>query len=39
MYFFVALAALAVLCDWQPLVLASALIAIHHLTLEWIAPA
>ncbi|UUL83199.1 methyl-accepting chemotaxis protein [Sphingomonas qomolangmaensis] len=32
MYFFVALAALAVLCDWRPLVLASALIAVHHLS-------
>ena len=27
MYFFVALAALTVLCDWRPIVLASALIA------------
>jgi methyl-accepting chemotaxis protein len=39
MYFFVALAALAVLCDWRPLALASALIAVHHLILEWMAPA
>jgi len=38
MYFFVALAALTVLCDWRPLVLASALIAVHHLLLEYVAP-
>ena len=38
MFFFVALSALALLCDWRPLVLASALILIHHLSLEFIAP-
>lgn len=38
MYFFVALGALAMLCDWRPIVLASALIACHHLTLEFAAP-
>ncbi|MES1986140.1 MAG: methyl-accepting chemotaxis protein [Pseudomonadota bacterium] len=30
MYFFVALATLTVLCDWRPLVVASAIIALHH---------
>lgn len=39
MYFFVALAALTILCDWRPIVLASALIAVHHLTFEVVAPA
>ncbi|MFC3581048.1 methyl-accepting chemotaxis protein [Sphingomonas hylomeconis] len=39
MYFFVALAALTVLCDWRPIALASALIAVHHLALEALAPA
>ncbi|WP_315760419.1 methyl-accepting chemotaxis protein [Sphingomonas sp. Y38-1Y] len=38
MYFFVALALLTVLCDWRPIALASGLIALHHLALEWIAP-
>jgi len=38
MYFFVALAALAVLCDWRPILLASALIAVHHLLLDYLAP-
>lgn len=38
MYFFVALGALAMLCDWRPIALASGLIAIHHLTLEFVAP-
>ncbi|PAX08739.1 methyl-accepting chemotaxis protein [Sphingomonas lenta] len=39
MYFFVALAALTVLCDWRPIALASGLIAVHHLVLEFAAPA
>ena len=39
MYFFVALAALTVLCDWRPIALASALIAVHHLALDILAPA
>ncbi|WP_419810141.1 methyl-accepting chemotaxis protein [Sphingomonas sp.] len=39
MYFFVALAALTVLCDWRPILLASVLIAAHHLLLELFAPA
>ncbi len=38
MYFFVALGALTLLCDWRPLVLASALIALHHLVLAGAAP-
>ncbi len=38
MYFFVALAALIVLCDWRPIALASALIAVHHLLLDHFAP-
>ena len=38
MYFFVALAALTVLCDWRPLLLATGLIAIHHLLFEYLAP-
>jgi len=38
MYFFVGLAALTVLCDWRPLVLAAGLIAVHHLLLEYAAP-
>ncbi len=38
MYFFVALAALTVLCDWRPLLLASVMIAAHHTLLAWIEP-
>ncbi|MBI0474181.1 chemotaxis protein [Sphingomonas sp. MA1305] len=38
MYFFSALAALTVLCDWRPLALASVLIAVHHLALDWLMP-
>ncbi|SOB79774.1 methyl-accepting chemotaxis protein [Sphingomonas guangdongensis] len=38
MYFFVALASLTMLCDWRPIALASGLIAVHHLLLEWSAP-
>jgi DNA-binding response OmpR family regulator len=34
MYFFVAMAALVVLCDWRPIALAAGLIALHHLALE-----
>jgi methyl-accepting chemotaxis protein len=37
MYFFVALAALAVLCDWRPILLAAALTATHHLVLRFTA--
>lgn len=39
MYFFVALAALTLLCDWRPLVLAAVLIAGHHVIVNEIAPA
>ncbi len=38
MYFFVALAALVVLCDWRPIALASALIVVHHLLIEALVP-
>ncbi|WHO40011.1 methyl-accepting chemotaxis protein [Sphingobium sp. AP49] len=38
MYFFVALAALTVLYDWRPILLAAALIAVHHLVLTYVAP-
>jgi len=38
MYFFVALAALTLLCDWKPIALASVMIAIHHILLEVFAP-
>ncbi|MFL0586704.1 chemotaxis protein [Sphingomonas sp. ABOLG] len=38
MYFFVALAMIAVLCDWRPLALAAILIALHHLVLSYVLP-
>jgi methyl-accepting chemotaxis protein len=38
MYFFVALSALTLLCDWRPIVLASVLIALHHALLWLIEP-
>ena len=38
MYFFVGLAVLVVLADWRPIALATVLTAIHHLSLEWLAP-
>ncbi len=38
MFFFVALSMLVVLCDWRPIALATLLIAIHHLTLDWFMP-
>ena len=38
MYFFVALASLAVLYDWRPILLASVLTALHHLILTYVAP-
>jgi methyl-accepting chemotaxis protein len=38
MYFFVALSALTLLCDWRPIVLASVLIALHHALLWLVAP-
>lgn len=39
MAFFVSLSMLVVLCDWRPIALASALIALHHVTLDWLMPA
>jgi methyl-accepting chemotaxis protein len=39
MYFFVGLATLTVLCDRQPFVIATIVIALHHLLLALIAPA
>ena len=38
MFFFVSLASLALLCDWRPLLLASILIALHHILLDFVAP-
>ncbi|MGJ3647358.1 methyl-accepting chemotaxis protein [Sphingomonas sp. GlSt437] len=38
MYFFVALSALAVLCDWRPIALAAVLIALHHIAFAIVAP-
>ena len=39
MFFFVALAALTILCDWRPLALATVLVAVHHLLLSFLASA
>ncbi len=39
MFFFVALAALTVLCDARAIIFASVLIAVHHLVLQYAAPA
>lgn len=39
MYFFVALAALTILCDWRAIIVAATLIAVHHLVLQFVAPA
>jgi methyl-accepting chemotaxis protein len=38
MYFFVAMAALMVMCDWKPIVVAALLTAAHHLLLLYLAP-
>ena len=38
MYFFVALAGLVLLYDWRPIVLGAALVALHHLLLNYLAP-
>ncbi len=38
LYFLSALAALALLYDWRPIALASAMIAVHHLVLDLLAP-
>ena len=39
MYFFVGMAALVMLADWRPIALATVLTAVHHLALQWWAPA
>lgn len=39
MYFFVALSALALMCDWRPLAVASLLVLLHHLLLSYLVPA
>jgi methyl-accepting chemotaxis protein len=38
LYFLTALAALTLLYDWRPIVLASAMIALHHLVLDLVEP-
>ena len=38
MFFFVALAGLALLYDWRPILLSAGLTALHHLALNFIAP-
>lgn len=38
MYFFAALAMLAALCSWQVLIVAAAVTAVHHLTLNFLLP-
>jgi len=38
LYFLVALAALMLLYDWRPIALASGLIALHHVILDFVAP-
>ncbi|WP_242138349.1 MULTISPECIES: methyl-accepting chemotaxis protein [unclassified Sphingomonas] len=38
MYFFVGMAALVMLADWRPIVLATGLTAVHHVALEGLAP-
>ncbi|MEC3948525.1 methyl-accepting chemotaxis protein [Sphingobium sp. HWE2-09] len=38
MFFFVALAGLALLYDWRPIMLAAALTALHHLVLSFVLP-
>lgn len=39
MYFFAGLAAVALTCDWRPIIVATGLIAGHHLLLSELAPA
>ena len=39
MYYFAMLAILAAYCDWQVILAAAAVVAVHHLTLNFIAPA
>jgi methyl-accepting chemotaxis protein len=38
LYFFASLAMLTILCDWRPLMIAGATVAIHHLLLSVLAP-
>ncbi|MGI4732374.1 MAG: methyl-accepting chemotaxis protein [Janthinobacterium lividum] len=38
MYFFVGMAALVMLADWRPIAVATVLTALHHVSLEWLAP-
>jgi methyl-accepting chemotaxis protein len=38
MYYFAALAVFAGFCDWRPIVLGAALIALHHLALQLVLP-
>lgn len=38
MFFFVALAGLALLYDWRPILLAAGLVALHHLLLSFLSP-
>ncbi len=39
MYFFAALAMIAVLCDWRTIIVGAGVIAVHHLTLNFVMPA
>ncbi|WP_277970694.1 methyl-accepting chemotaxis protein [Sphingomonas echinoides] len=38
MYFFVGMAGLVILADWRPIMVATVLTALHHVSLEWLAP-
>ncbi len=38
MYFFAALGALVILCDWRPLAMATMLVAVHHLLVQLTRP-
>ncbi len=38
MYFFVGMAGLVMLADWRPIAVATVLTALHHVSLEWLAP-
>ncbi|TCT09202.1 methyl-accepting chemotaxis protein [Tepidamorphus gemmatus] len=39
MYFFAALAILAAFCDWRTIIIATAVVAVHHLLLNFVLPA
>ena len=39
MYYFAAVALLAIYCDWRAIVVAAAVVAVHHLTLNFLLPA